>query len=83
MSSKVVFQMTFSDESLSTHIAFVVSLPHVRFHVNIEISFLSEAVIANLTYEWLNAKMLSDMDVKSRLLRIADIAKIALEWLDQ
>jgi hypothetical protein len=49
--------------------------------MNVKIPFLSKVAVANLTREWLYAEVLSDMNVQSGLLGVADIAEIALEGL--
>ena len=73
--------MTLGNESLTADLALVVSLTHVRFHMNVKIPFLGKAAVANLAREWLNAEMFSNMNVQSGLLGVADIAEIALEGL--
>ncbi len=81
VSSKMVLKMPLGYESLTANLALVVSLSHVWFHMNVKIPFLSKVAVANLTREWLYAEVLSDMNVQSGLLGVADIAEIALEGL--
>lgn len=73
--------MTLGNEPLTADLALVVSLSHVRFHMNVKIPFLGKVAVANLAREWLNAEVLSNVNVQSGLLGVADIAEIALEGL--
>ena len=81
VSSKMVLKMTLGNEPLTANLALVVSLSHMWFHMNVKIPFLCKAAVANLTREWLNAEVFSNMNVQSGLLGVADIAEIALEGL--
>ena len=81
MSSKMVLQVALGNESLTADFALVVSFTHVRLHMDIKISFFGKTAIANLARKWLNTEVLSYVNVKTRLLRVADFAEITLERL--
>lgn len=81
VTSEVIFEMPFCDKFLVTDLAFIISLSLVAFHVHIEISFFSEVISADVTSEWFNTEMLSEMDFKSWFLWIADATNMTLKRL--
>lgn len=81
MSSKVILEVTLSNEFLATHFTLVVSLASVWLHVHIKVTFLCEMIAANVAFKGFNSEMLAKMDLQSWLLRVADVADMTFEWL--
>lgn len=63
-------------------VLFGLALDVVRFQVDLEVSLLGEHLLTNVAFERLYAQVLSQVDLKARLLRVRDWAEVAAVGLD-
>ena len=66
----VLFKLLLGVELAWAARALVVLLVGVAFEVDLEVSFFGEGLTADVALEWLDALVFSNVDLKSRFLRV-------------
>lgn len=82
MPSYMIFQVSLCDKMLTADLTLVIPLAEVALQVNIKVSLFCEFVSTELALIWLDSQMFPYVNLKSRLLRIADPANIAFKGLN-
>ena len=82
MSKDVIFQMTKSYETLIAAIEVTEegSFSSMCSHMDLDIAFLCESLMTDLTFKWLLTGVRSFMNLKSALSLKAFLAKLTFEW---